>query len=146
MAKIAVSACLLGHCCKYNGGHNRSQAVLDFLEGCGGEAVLVCPETAGGLPRPRPPAEIQPGGRVVDSTGRDVTARFEAGAEREFRRVRQAGCRMAVLKAKSPSCGAGQIYDGSFTGALKEGDGVFAAKLRRAGVELLTEKDLAKQE
>ena len=146
MAKIAVSACLLGHCCKYNGGHNRNQAVLDFLEGCAEEALPVCPETAGGLPRPRPPAEIQPDGRVTDNTGRDVTSAFEAGAEEEFRRVEQAGCTLAILKAKSPSCGVGQVYDGSFTGTLKQGDGVFAAKLRRAGVKLLTEKDLSKQE
>lgn len=64
MAKIAVSACLLGHCCKYNGGHNRNQAVLDFLEGCAEEALPVCPETAGGLPRPRPP-----GGNSTGRTG-----------------------------------------------------------------------------
>ena len=80
MAKIAVSACLLGHCCKYNGGHNKNQDVLDFLQDQGAEILPVCPETAGGLPRPRPPAEIQPDGRVVDNTGTDVTAAFQAGA------------------------------------------------------------------
>ena len=142
MAKIAVSACLLGHCCKYNGGHNRNQDVLDFLQRQGAEILPVCPETAGGLPRPRPPAEIQPHRRVVDNTGADVTSAFEAGAKRELRRVMEAGCKQAVLKAKSPSCGVGQIYDGSFTGTLKAGDGIFAAKLRRAGVELFTEKAL----
>ena len=140
MAKIAVSACLLGHCCKYNGSHNRNQDVLDFLQRQGAEILPVCPETAGGLPRPRLPAEIQPHGRVVDNTGTDVTSAFEAGAKRELRRVMEAGCNSAVLKAKSPSCGVGQIYDGSFTGTLKTGDGIFAAKLRRAGVELFTEK------
>ncbi|HIR40520.1 MAG TPA: DUF523 domain-containing protein [Candidatus Egerieicola pullicola] len=145
MAKIAVSACLLGHCCKYNGGHNKNQDVLDFLQDQGAEILPVCPETAGGLPRPRPPAEIQPDGRVVDNTGTDVTAAFQAGAEREFCRVMEAGCSSAVLKAKSPSCGVGQIYDGSFTGALTAGDGIFAAKLRRAGVALFTEKELPKK-
>lgn len=105
----------------------------------------MCPETAGGLPRPRPPAEIQPDGRVVDNTGTDVTAAFQAGAEREFCRVMEAGCSSAVLKAKSPSCGVGQIYDGSFAGALTAGDGIFAAKLRRAGVALFTEKELPKK-
>ena len=83
---------------------------------------------------------------MADNTGRDVTSAFEAGAEEEFRRVEQAGCTLAILKAKSPSCGVGQVYDGSFTGTLKQGDGVFAAKLRRAGVKLLTEKDLSKRE
>ena len=144
MAKIAVSACLLGHCCKYNGGHNKNQDVLDYLERQGAQVIPVCPETAGGLPRPRPPAEIQPDGRVADNTGKDVTSAFEAGAEAEFRRVTQAGCQLAVLKAKSPSCGVGQVYDGSFTGTLMPGDGVFAAKLRQAGVKLFTEKTLPK--
>ena len=145
MAKIAVSACLLGHCCKYNGGHNKNQDVLDFLQDQGAEILPVCPETAGGLPRPRPPAEIQSDGRVIDNIGTDVTAAFQAGAEREFCRVMEAGCSSAVLKAKSPSCGVGQIYDGSFTGALTAGDGIFAAKLRRAGVALFTEKELPKK-
>ena len=142
MEIVAVSACLLGHCCKYDGGHNRNQAVLDFLNRYALKVIPVCPETAGGLPRPRPPAEIQPDGRVMDNTGRDVTSCFVQGAETEFRRVRQAGCTLAVLKAKSPSCGVGQVYDGSFTRTLKEGDGIFAAGLRQAGVKLFTEKTL----
>lgn len=145
MAKIAVSACLLGHCCKYDGGHNRNQQVLDFLERQGLEAVAVCPETAGGLPRPRPPAEIQPDGRVVDNTGRDVTSQFVLGAKKELDRVMEAGCTLAVLKAKSPSCGVGQVYDGSFTGKLAPGDGVFAAKLRQAGLRLWSEKTLLEE-
>lgn len=145
--KIAVSACLLGHNCKYNGGNNHSQALLELL--AGHEVVPFCPEGASGLPTPRPPAEIQGGegcdvvagrARVTLRDGADVTDAFLAGARRMAERAR--GCSLAVLKANSPSCGSGTIYDGSFTGAQRPGDGVGAALLKASGIPVYTERDL----
>ncbi len=106
-----------------------------------GEAVPVCPEVLGGLGVPRPPAEIS-GGIVRNSEGRDVTVAYLDGAIRALHVGLQAGCSAAVLKARSPSCGAGTIYDGTFTHTCVPGDGVFAALLRKHGFRLLTEEDL----
>lgn len=145
--KIAVSACLLGRNCKYNGGNNRCQALLDLLEGH--EVVPYCPEGASGLPTPRPPAEIQGGdggdvvagrARVVLRDGADVTEAFLDGARRMAERAR--GCSLAVLKANSPSCGSGTIYDGRFTGVKRPGDGVGAALIKAQGIPVFTENDL----
>ncbi|EFF89355.1 LOW QUALITY PROTEIN: conserved hypothetical protein, partial [Streptomyces sp. e14] len=102
-----------------------------------------CPEVAGGLPTPRRPAELVGGdgqdvldgtARVVDDTGRDVTAEFLAGARRALEAARRTGCTEALLMPRSPSCGRGEVYDGSFTGALTRGDGVTAALLERHGI------------
>ncbi len=124
-----VSGCLLGHNCKYNGGNNRNEDVIDFCRGH--SYCVVCPETEGGLPMPRPPAEYADG-RVIDKEGRDVTKAFERGAEisleRAIREAEKLGEPIdgAILKANSPSCGSGQIYDGTFTGTLTAGYGCFA--------------------
>ena len=129
---IAVSACLLGEKCKYSGGDNRDPAVEAFC--AGHETLPVCPEVAGGLPVPRVSAEIGAGGRVRTRDGRDVTEAFARGAEACVRRCRERGAALAVLQPRSPSCGIGRVYDGSFSGRLVPGDGLFAQALRREGI------------
>ena len=138
--KILVSACLLGRDCKYSGGNNHSQALLDWLDAHDLEPVAVCPEVQGGLGTPRPPAERQ-GDRVVNREGRDVTTQYVRGAEIALETARREGCRIAILKAKSPSCGTGQIYDGSFTGTLVPGDGVASRLLQDSGIRVYSEKN-----
>ncbi len=150
MDKILVSRCLLGHAVRYDGGAHGPIALLLQWQ-AEGRVVALCPELAGGLPTPRPPAEI-PGGqgaavldgllavRTVD--GEDVGAAFLAGAQAALALVRQHGIRVAVLKARSPSCGNLENYDGSFSGRRVPGEGVTAALLRRAGVRVFNEEQL----
>lgn len=150
MEKILVSRCLLGHAVRYDGGaHGPFDLLLRWQ--AEGRVVALCPEVAGGLPTPRPPAEI-PGGqgaavldgraavRTVDGT--DVSAAFLAGAEAALTLVREHGIRLAVLKARSPSCGNRENYDGSFGGRRVPGEGVTAALLRRHGVRVFSEEEL----
>ncbi|WP_282340249.1 MULTISPECIES: DUF523 domain-containing protein [Pseudomonas] len=151
MEKLLVSRCLLGQRVRYDGGAHGPFSPLQQWQ-AEGRVVAVCPEVAGGLPTPRPPAEI-PGGcgaEVLDGRlpvltvdGADVTAAFVRGAEVALALVRQHGIRLAVLKARSPSCGNLQNYDGSFSGTLVEGEGVTAALLRQAGVRVFHEGQLA---
>lgn len=136
---ILVSACLMGKNCKYNGGNNFSQPVLQWLKGK--DYLLICPEAEGGLPIPRIPAERQ-GDRVVDSSGKDVTEYFQRGAAIALERARESGAEIAVLKARSPSCGVHGIYDGSFQGVLVPGMGVTAELLHREGIRLITEDEI----
>ena len=135
--KILVSACLLGTPCRYDGRAKANAAVL-ALE-AEHELIPVCPEVLGGLPTPRSPAERQPDGRIVNRAGQDVTAEYEAGAAAAVELARREGCTAAVLKARSPSCGRGQIYDGSFSGRLVPGDGAAARRLLDAGLAVLNE-------
>ena len=120
---ILVSACLLGVACKYSGGDNACPAVRALA----GRHTLspVCPEVYGGLPTPRPPAERQ-GNRVVTEHGEDVTAQYQKGAQAAGQLAKLTGCAAAVLKKNSPSCGCGQIYDGTFTHTLTAGSGLTA--------------------
>ena len=104
--------------------------------------IPVCPETMGGLPTPRPAAERQPDGRVTTTSGDDVTAFYERGARATVELARVTGAAEAVLKARSPSCGCHEVYDGTFRQRLVSGDGVTAAALRRAGLRLQSEEDL----
>ena len=139
-----VSSCLLGQNCKYNGGNNRCQEVIDFCEQK--KYIAVCPESAAKLPCPRPPAE-RVGDRIVNNQGRDVTAAFEKGAQLSLGTCTTlagfAGEELkgAILKANSPSCGCGQIYDGTFSGTLTEGNGVFTELLLKEGIPVITEKE-----
>ncbi|MEV8065906.1 DUF523 domain-containing protein [Streptomyces sp. NPDC085995] len=138
---MLVSACLRGVPCRFDGRH---KATPESAEAVAGRTVVpFCPEVAGGLPTPRRPAELVGGdgqdvldgtARVVDDTGRDVTAEFLAGARRALEAARRTGCTEALLMPRSPSCGRGEVYDGSFTGALTRGDGVTAALLERHGI------------
>ena len=136
---LLLSACLAGVPCRMDGHAKPVPALLSLA--VRGEAVLVCPEVLGGLPIPRVPSERCPDGRVINAAGEDVTAAFVLGAQRALEICRARGCDCAVLKAKSPSCGKGLIYDGSFTRTLTQGDGVFAALLQREGIRVLTEEE-----
>ena len=138
--KVLVSACLLGGGCRYD-GQSKAYPLLDEL--CRRhEVVPVCPEIMGGLPTPRVPAERQ-GQRVVTKNGVDVTAQYRRGAEEVLRLARKLGCTVAVLKERSPSCGSGRVYDGTFTGTLTDGCGAAAQLLRAHGIRVMGESELA---
>ena len=144
--KILISACLVGENCKYNGGNNADAICAGELAQLGQiyELIAVCPESMGGLATPREPAEICASGRVVTKfSGCDVTAEFGLGAQICADIARENGCKIAVLKERSPSCGSGEIYDGSFTGRLVSGDGLTAAALKNLGVRVVGESSLA---
>ncbi len=137
---ILVSACLLGVACTHRGESKTNEAVQRLSAVA--RLIPVCPEVAGGLPIPRPSAELGPDGRVRTAAGDDVTDSYERGAEHAVTLARREGISRAVLKARSPSCGSREIYDGTHTGVLIQGEGVTAAALRRAGVEVVSEEDL----
>ncbi len=137
--KILVSACLLGQKCKYSGGHNYNEKVIRFIEGH--EVVPVCPETAGGLPTPRLPCEIVQG-EVINSAGESKDREYRKGAELCLEKAREEGIDLAVLQSRSPSCGVREIYDGTFSGRLIPGSGVFAALLKENGFKTIDAKDL----
>lgn len=139
--RYVVSACLAGEPCRYDGGSSPCEAVMELVRE--GRAVPVCPETLGGLPTPRTPAEIRDG-RVIMRDGRDVTEAFARGAGEALRRALAEGCDAAILKARSPSCGAGTVYDGTFTGRRVPGEGVFARMAREAGLAVETEETYRK--
>lgn len=140
-----VSGCLLGDNCKYNGKNNFNLYVADFLKDK--KYIKVCPEVAGGLPTPRIPAEIREN-QVVNREGEDVTEQFVSGAEKSMAECIKSSelfsekIQGAILKAKSPSCGKGQIYDGTFRGRLVIGNGVFAQMLIKSGITVFTESDI----
>ena len=150
MQKILVSRCLLGQRVRYDGGTHGPFGVLERWQ-VEGRIVPLCPEVAGGLPTPRAPAEIA-GGRgaavldgelpVLTDDGQDVTTEFVAGARIALELVATYGIRIALLKARSPSCGNRENYDGSFSGVRVAGEGVTAAALRRVGVEVFSEEEL----
>lgn len=146
---ILVSACLAGRECAYDGKHRARSRVLALLQE--NRAVLVCPEAEGGLETPRPAAEIMGGtgadvlsGRshVHTDEGVDVTAAFVRGAQIAKERAEKHGCKAAILKARSPSCGRGEIFDGTFTRTSRPGDGVAAAMLVQAGLLVLTDEEV----
>lgn len=149
--KILVSACLMGQPARYDGAViQRIDPLLKKLD-CAGRLELFCPELAGGLPLPRPPAEIRGGdgrdvlagkARIVNTAGEDVTRCFVDGAAQALERVRQQAITIAILKEKSPSCGSRRIYDGTFSRTLIEGEGVCAALLRQNGVRVLAEDEI----
>lgn len=134
-----VSACLAGVSCRFDGGHTPREQVIELVRQ--GLALPVCPEQLGGLPTPRPPCEIREG-QVVTIDGEDVTEAFERGVVEGVRLAVMAGCTEAILKARSPSCGCGHIYDGTFSGRLVPGDGVFAKALRAAGISVRPDDSL----
>jgi uncharacterized protein YbbK (DUF523 family) len=134
-----VSACLLGIRCRYDGSGRPDKKAIELFRK--GGLVPVCPEQLGGLPTPREPAEIR-GDKVFTESGRDVTENFIRGAEETLRLAKLLGIKEAVLKSKSSACGCGKIHDGTFSGALKDGDGVTAALLKRSGIRVVTEEEL----
>ena len=148
--KVLVSRCLLGHRVRYDGGASGPYALLAQWQ-AEGRVIALCPEVAGGLPTPRAAAEI-PGGQgvevlagkaaVITTEGEDVTEAFVSGARQALALVERHGIRIAILKANSPSCGNRLTYDGSFSGTKVEGQGVTAALLTRAGVQVFSELEL----
>lgn len=136
--KILVSACLLGCSCRYDGKSKLDERVLALQSGH--TLIPVCPEQLGGLPTPRLPAEIQ-GEKVTRKDGQDITAQYVKGAREALRLYTLLGCDCALLKARSPSCGKGCIYDGSFSGALTKGNGITAALFQEKGIRVLTEEE-----
>lgn len=138
--RLLVSACLLGCPCRYDGAAKPCPAVAALAERH--ELVPVCPEQLGGLPTPRPPAERR-GDRVVTRSG-DVTEQYRRGAAEVVRLARLLGCDGAVLKEKSPSCGRGAVYDGTFTRTLTSGDGVTAEALLAVGIPVYGESEAEK--
>ena len=128
--KIMVSACLLGENCKYNGGNNKNEELIQLL--AGHTVIPVCPEMLGGLPSPRTPAEIVKG-VVTDRDGKSVDAAFRKGAQKSLKLAIEEQPDIIILQPRSPSCGTKQVYDGTFSGTLIPGSGVFAALAREAG-------------
>lgn len=138
---MVVSACLLGVACTHDATARPAPSVAAL--GRTHRLIAVCPETAGGLPTPRPAAERGAGGRVLTEAGDDVTDAYERGAAHAVALAVAAGSPAAVLKARSPSCGCHEIYDGTFTRTRVPGEGVTAAALRVAGLEVVSEEDVA---
>ncbi len=133
------SACLLGAKTRYNGQSALNEKVVALSQK---EKLLpVCPEVLAGLAVPREQAEIR-NGRVVTKSGSDITPSFERGANEVLKIAKSFNVKEAILKQRSPSCGCGQIYDGTFSGKIIEGDGVTAALLKRHGIKVITEEDL----
>ena len=149
-----ISRCLLGYNCKYNGGNNLCEDVVKFTQSH--SYITICPETAGGLKAPREPAEqiYKEDGSfgVISRSGEDVSEAFVRGAETELKRLLKEASEKgetiegAILKANSPSCGYGRIYDGSFSKKTVPGNGVFAELLSREGVEIITEQELIEKD
>jgi len=137
---LIVSACLLGVRCNHEGEANTSTSVLALRDSH--RLIPVCPETAGGLPTPRTRAERRHDGRVVTANGDDVTEWFVRGAHHAVQLAEAVGASTAVLKARSPSCGCREIYDGTFSGTRVGGEGVAAEALRAAGLEVLNEDEV----
>lgn len=137
--RLLISACLLGARCRYDGASKLHPDVEELARLH--TLIPVCPEQLGGLATPRPPAERR-GGRIVNNIGADVTERYQRGAEETLRLCKLLACDAAVLKERSPSCGSGQIYDGTFSGVLADGDGVAAELLKRSGIPVYGETEI----
>jgi uncharacterized protein YbbK (DUF523 family) len=147
--RVIVSACLAGVACTHQAQAKTRESILRLVNQ--GRALLVCPEVAGGLPIPRPAAEIVGGdggdvlagrAQVIDETGADVTQNYLAGARKAADAARGVGARLAILKARSPSCGCGTIHSGGFDGELRTGDGVTAAMLKQEGLEVVSDETI----
>ena len=143
--KILISACLLGVNCRYDGGNSRDDSAIKHYQG--NELIPVCPEEAGGLPTPRPAVEIVGGdgndvldgkAKVLTADGEDKTEEFLKGAKHALELAQSQGATSVLLKARSPSCGCGTIYDGTFSATLISGDGVTTALLKRNGIEVIS--------
>lgn len=136
---ILVSACLLGVCCRYDGESKPCDEVIALRDRF--TMIPICPEVDGGLPTPRTPSE-RVGDKVLMKDGRDVTKNYNDGAAQALEKAQLYGCKAAILKARSPSCGSGLVYDGSFTGTLVEGDGVAAELLGKNGIKVFSEENI----
>ena len=149
---ILISACLLGRNVKYSGGNNLCPWLAKYYNT--DDFIAICPECFGVLPIPRPPAEIQNGSgedvlngtaTVADKDGKDVTQNFISGAQKALAYAKKHNANCAILKARSPSCGCGMIYDGTFSGGKKVGNGVTAALFLQNGIKIYTEETLTEE-
>jgi uncharacterized protein YbbK (DUF523 family) len=150
--QVLVSACLLGRLVRYDGDHKRSASTTLARWIAEGRVIALCPEVMGGLPTPRPPAEIEGGAdgsqvlagrvRVIDATQADVSGAFLAGANLALEAAKRTNVRVAVLKEGSPSCGASQIHDGTFSGIRVQARGVTAALLEEHGIRIFNENEI----
>ncbi len=136
MENIIVSACLLGVSCRYDGNSKPNEKIIDLKEKY--NLIPICPEIMGGLPTPRMPAEIKDG-RVKTENGIDVTEEYKKGADEALKLARLFGCKKAILKENSPSCGCGKIYNGEFTRTLKDGNGITAELFIKNGIDVFGE-------
>ncbi|MCX6823828.1 MAG: DUF523 domain-containing protein [candidate division SR1 bacterium] len=134
-----VSACLAGINCKRDGKSKPCQKIIELVKQ--GKAIPICPEQLGGLTTPRTPAE-QKNNKVITKDGKDVTAQFEKGAKEALQIAKLFNCKEAILKSKSPSCGSGKIYDGTFSGKLIDGDGVTVKLLKKNNIKVVTEDEI----
>lgn len=144
---IGVSSCLCGINCKYNGKNNLEPIFLQLLNE--GKLVPVCPEQLGGLKTPRVPAEIQEdenkNRKVINKDGIDVTFEYSLGAERTLEILKALGINKVIFRRRSPSCGCGEIYDGSFTGTIINGNGITSELLLKNGIEVITDEEYIKK-
>lgn len=139
---ILISACLLGVNCKYNGGNNKVDQLIQKMKDV--SFIPICPEQLGGLTTPRLPSEIvaiDGETKVVSKSGVDVTQQFAVGAEETLRIAQLYNCKYAILKQRSPSCGSSHIYDGSFQGKVKAGKGMAAHLLEQHGIKVYSEEN-----
>ena len=143
MENVIVSACLLGTACRYDGKSRADSRVISLIKKA--NLIPVCAEILGGLPTPRVPAEIV-GDKVIRRDGADVTEEYVRGAKEVLRLAELYGCRYALLKERSPSCGKRLIYDGTFSGTLSEGDGITAKLLEEHGISVFGESETEKLE
>jgi uncharacterized protein YbbK (DUF523 family) len=148
--KVLVSACLAGINCRFDGKNELNKKIRDLVER--GKAICVCPEELGGLPTPRTRSEIKNAtgsdvlsgkAQVINREGKDITENFTSGAGRVLEIAKKYKIKKAIFKSKSPACGKGKIYDGSFSGRLKEGDGVTTALLLKNNIKVVTEEDIS---
>ena len=139
MKNVLISACLFGEKCRYDGGDNLIESLDKIRNLC--NLIPVCPEVMGGLSTPRNPSEIV-GERVISNVGKDVTEEYTKGAEKALKTAIENGCEFALMKAKSPSCGAGKIYDGTFSRNLVDGDGITTKLLKKHGIKVYNETEI----
>ena len=140
--KVLVSACLLGENCKYNGGNNYDGAVAEFVRGK--EILPICPELMAGMGCPRTPIEIVDG-VLMDRDGKNVDAAMRAAVEMAMKQISSEEILCAVLQSRSPTCGVNQVYDGSFSGKLISGTGIFAQALKEAGYRVIDAEDVGRE-
>lgn len=137
--KYLVSSCLMGDNCKYNGKNNYDPKIIEFLKDK--EYIKVCPECLGGLPTPRVPAEIV-NNKVINKNNVDVTNEYELGAKRTLEIAQNNKCSCAILKSRSPSCGCGEIYDGTFSNTLVKKDGITTRLLKENNIKVVSNEEI----
>ncbi len=145
---VLISACLLGENCRYDGEHCK----IDELDELNVEIISVCPEESGGLGTPRPAAEMQNtsreiingNGKICTQKGDDVTSQFVNGSKKELSKISENKIKIALLKSNSPSCGYGNVYDGTFSGKLRKDNGIFAQMCEDEGVEVISSDNIKK--